>query len=277
MSEIIIKDGIRGIANSGLSPNLAFNAGRAFAYLLSQSFPEGVRILVGNDTRLSCDMLKAALSSGICSCGGTVINVGIIPTPALSFLVKKYKAIAAVMIGGGDASYEYNGIGFFDAEGKRMDDDFSSDIMKYISGEKALAPLAEPKLIGSIKSTHTALRDYADFIKTFSVKSLVGVKLAIDAANGSAYECAKLVFSELGADVEMINNRPDGTNINADCGTKNIRALSEYVILHSRHFGIAFSGDADDFRIIGKDGCAQEVACCGDALICALETLCKLI
>ena len=277
MSELIIKDGIRGVANHALTPDIAYRAGMAFAHILSESFPKGANIVVGNDTRSSCDMLKAALSSGICSAGGTVINVSTIPTPALSFLVKKYKAVAAVMIGGSDASFEYNGISFFDAHGTRMDDAFTAEIMKYVSGKKAMPSASEPSAVGRIKPTHTALRDYADFVKSFSPKSLGGIKLAIDAANGSAYECAKLVFSELGADVEMINNRPDGININASCGTKNFKPLSEYVVSHNRNFGIAFSGDADDFKIVGKDGQAIDTVCGGDALISALEILCELI
>ncbi len=277
MSEIIIKDGIRGIVNSGLTAELAFNIGRALVTKLSKIYPDGVRILAGNDTRSSCDMLKAALSAGICSVGGNVINVSIIPTPALSILVKKYKTHAAVMIGGGDAPFEYNGISFYDADGKRMGDDFLNSIMKDISGEKYLFGQVEPERIGRIKRTHTALRDYADYVKSFAPKTLGGVKLAIDAANGSSYECAKLIFSELGADVEMINNRPDGTNINADCGTTSTDALTQYVLTHNRNFGIAFSGDGDSFKIIGNDGKTIDTVCEGDALVCALKNLCALI
>lgn len=276
MSEIIIKDGIRGIANSALTAQLAFGAGRAFASVLLKSFPEGQRILVGNDTRASCDMLKAALSAGICSVGGNVINVSIIPTPALSFLVKKYKTHAAVMIGGGDAPFQYNGISFFDADGKRMDDTFSEKIIKLANSEEEFTS-AEPQNLGRIKRTHTALRDYADYVKTFKTKQLDGVRLAIDAANGSAYECAKLIFSEVGADVEMINNRPDGININADCGTTSTDALSQYVLTHNRNFGIAFSGDGDSFKIIGNDGQIIDTVCEGDALACALKAVCALI
>ncbi len=276
MSELIIKDGIKGIANSDITSELAFNLGRAFVTILSKSYPDGVRILVGNDTRVSCDMLKASLSAGICSVGGNVINVSIIPTPALSFLVKKYKTVAAVIVGGGDALFEYNGIGFFDAEGKRMGEDFLEDIMKYISGEKAPLSPAMCEKLGRIKRTHTALRDYADYVKSFAPKALDGVKLAIDAANGSSYECAKLIFSELGADVEMINNRPDGININANCGTVSTDGLSQYVISHGRNFGIAFSGDGDNFKIIGNDGKIINTVCEGDAIICALVTLCSL-
>lgn len=276
MAQIIIKDGIRGIANSALTAELAFRAGRAFASVLLKSFPEGLRILVGNDTRASCDMLKAALSAGICSVGVSVINVSIIPTPALSFLVKKYKTHAAVMIGGGDASFEHNGISFFDADGKRMDDTFSEEILKLANGEEELTS-AEPQKLGRIKRTHTALRDYADYVKTFKEKTLDGVRLAIDAANGSAYECAKLIFSEVGADVEMINNRPDGININADCGTTSTANLSQYVITHNRNFGIAFSGDGDNFKIIGNDGQIIHTVCEGDALVCALKAVCALV
>ncbi len=277
MSQIIIKDGIRGIANSDLTAELAFGVGRAFASVLLKKYPEGLRILVGNDTRASCDMLKAALCAGICSMGGNVINVSIIPTPALSFLVKKYKTHAAVMIGGGDDSFQYNGISFFDADGKRMDDTFSADIIKLARSREKGFVLAMPQNIGRIKRTHTALRDYADFVKTFKTKTLDGVRLAIDAANGSAYECAKLIFAELGADVEMINNRPDGININADCGTTSTDALSQYVKLHNRNFGIAFSGDGDNFKIIGNDGQIIDTVCEEDALICVLKTVCALI
>ena len=277
MSEIIVNDGIRGIANADLTAELAFGAGRAFASVLLKSFPDGLRILVGNDTRASCDMLKAALSAGICSAGVSVINVSIIPTPALSFLVKKYKTHAAVMIGGGDAPFQYNGISFFDADGKRMDDTFSEEIIKLVNSNEKEITSAAPQNLGRIKRTHTALRDYADFVKTFATKRLDGVRIAIDAANGSCYECAKLIFSELGADVEMINNRPDGININADCGTTSTNALSQYVIAHNRNFGIAFSGDGDSFKIIGNDGQIIDTVCEGDALACALKAVCALI
>lgn len=276
MSQIIIKDGIRGIANSSLTAQLAFDVGRAFASFLLKSFPDGIRILVGTDTRASCDMLKAAFCAGVCSVGGNVINVSIIPTPALSFLVKKYKTHAGVMIGGGDASFQYNGISFFDADGKRMNDAFSEDIIKLANIKEEIIS-AEPQNLGRIKRTHTALRDYADFVKTFKTKTLDGVRLAIDAANGSAFECAKLIFSEVGADVEMINNRPDGININADCGTTSTDALTQYVITHNRNFGIAFSGDGDNFKIIGNDGQIIDTVCEGDALVCALKMVCALI
>lgn len=276
MSELIIKDGIRAIANTALSPELALKTGQAFAFTLSREDSAPVRILVGKDTRASSDMLEAAFSAGVCSFGAGVVCVGIIPTPALGILVQKYKMDAAVMIGGAEAPFEYNGISFFGSDGAKISEAALADIIARATGEKILPSAAAAPLVGRIRRTHTALRDYVDYVKSTAASRLSGIKLAIDSANGCAFECAKLVFTELGADVEMINNRPDGVNINAECGISNLRPLSQFVISHKCTLGISFSGDADDFALVDKLGKRVETCCIGDALTCALDACCKI-
>ncbi len=272
----IENDTIRAVANTQLSPEMCFYIGYHFVKMLSKDYPDGAKILVGKDTRISGDMLESAFASGVCSAGGNVVCVGIIPAPSMSFLVGKYKMDSAVMIGGGEEAFEYNGICFFSSDGKKYEGEFLKEICKKASHERTGLEFALPEKIGKIKRTHTALRDYADYVKSFASASLSGVKIAVDCANGSSYECAKIIFAELGADTELINNRPDGININANSGISHPKTISDYVILHKRNYGIAFSGDADDFLIVGKDGKKIETKCEGDALICALKTICAL-
>ena len=261
----IVNGTIRGVANTDLSPELSFYIGYHLAKMIGEKYEDGAKVLVGKDTRISSDMLEGAFSSGVASAGGSTLCVGIIPAPALPYLVGKYKMNSAVMIGGGEAGYETNGFSVFSEDG--------NELFKKSVKERENLSFATGEKIGRIKRTHTALRDYSDYVKSFAQKSLSGIKIAIDAANGSSFECGKLIFAELGADVEMINNRPDGININLNSGISNTKTISDYVLSHKRDFGIAFSGDADDFKVVSSDGKLIETSCDKDALVCALKTI----
>ncbi len=251
-------DGIRGVVNKSLTPELAFRLGQAGAVAFASGKEKLPRVLIAKDTRASSDMIEAALSAGACSVGAQIMELGVVPVPALAYLVVKYKMDGGVMISASDEPMEYNGITFFDSKGLRIDENTEKIIEEYATGTKDISQfLKYGKDVGRITCSHTALRDYVDYVKKNAESDLCGMKIAIDCANGAAYQCAKLIFKELGADVEMINNVPDGININHNCGTKNPQKFMEYVVSHRCTFGLVIGGSADN--VIAVDECGKTI------------------
>ena len=199
-------------------------------------------------------MLEAALSAGFCSVGAQVVSVGIIPTPAVAYLVRKYKMDAGVVISASHNSMEYNGIKFFGGEGYKLSDDTEDKIEEYVTGKKEMPPLKSGAALGKITRTHTGLRDYVDFVKSTSNIDFSGLKIAVDCANGASYESAKLVLKELGADVEIINNIPNGININDNCGSTHMDGLCKFTKEHNCDLGLALDGDADRLLAVDENG-----------------------
>ncbi|MDD2189844.1 MAG: phosphoglucosamine mutase [Eubacteriales bacterium] len=251
MGRLFGTDGVRGIANSELTPELAFNLGKAGAYVLRKEEQRPV-VLIAKDTRVSGDMLEDAISAGILSMGGNVIKAGVLPTPAIAYLVRHLKADAGVVISASHNPFEYNGIKFFNGEGFKLDDDIEDeiediilrniDINSHVTGEK---------LGRCLKAEQDALTMYADFLKKTIDTDLNGFKLTIDCANGASYKVAEKVFRELGAEVTSIHNEPDGMNINERCGSTHPEVLKEKVVSAKADLGLAFDGDAD--RLIAVD------------------------
>lgn len=254
MSRLFGTDGVKGIANIELTAELAFKLGQAGALVLSRDSGTPARILVGRDTRISGHMLEAALISGMCSVGAHVESVGIIPSPAIAYLVKKYKLDAGVSISASHKPMEYNGIKFFDFNGNKITMQTEDIIEAYVKGENKMPPAKTGSELGKVSRTHTALRDYVDLVKATVGTDLSGIKIAIDCANGAAFECAKLCFKELGADVEMLNNVPNGININDNCGSAHMEALAKFVPSHKCSFGIAMDGDGDHLVACDEKG-----------------------
>ncbi|MCG0275393.1 MAG: phosphoglucosamine mutase [Thermosediminibacteraceae bacterium] len=247
-------DGVRGIANKELTPLLAYQLGRAGAYVLSETHDKPT-VVVGKDTRISGDMLEAALIAGICSVGANVIRVGIVPTPAVAFLTRHFGADAGVVISASHNPVEYNGIKFFNSEGFKLPDAMEDQIEALIRDSDRIKSPIGPE-VGKV-FTEDGIRPYAEFIKSIVDRDFTGMKIAIDCANGAAYRIAPLVFRELGAEVFVINDRPDGCNINVNCGSTHPEVISQFVREVEADVGLSFDGDAD--RLIAVDEKGQVV------------------
>ncbi len=251
MGRLFGTDGVRGIANSELTPELAFNLGKAGAFVLSKDSKRPI-VLIAKDTRISGDMLEDAISAGILAMGGNVIKAGVLPTPAIAYLVKYYKADAGVVISASHNSFEYNGIKFFNGEGFKLDDDIEDEIEDIILRNIDVNSHITGDLLGRcVEAEEDAMTLYAEFLKTTVDFKLEGMKIVIDCANGAAYKVAQKVFEELGAHVITTHNEPNGLNINAACGSTHPESLQKKVLAESADLGLAFDGDAD--RLIAVD------------------------
>lgn len=251
MGRLFGTDGVRGVANSELTPELAFNLGKAGAYVLSKNAERPV-FLIGKDTRISGDMLEDALSAGILAMGGNVIKVGVLPTPAIAYLVRHYKADAGIVISASHNPFEYNGIKFFNGDGFKLDDDLEDEIEDIILRNIDVNSHITGDLLGRcLEADDDAQWLYADFLERTIDVRLDGMKIAIDCANGASYKVAERVFTDLGADVTVIGNVPNGTNINDRCGSTHPEQLQKLVKEIGADIGLAFDGDAD--RLIAVD------------------------
>lgn len=270
MGRLFGTDGIRGIANKDLTCELATQLGRAAAEVLTNKSNRHPKVLIGMDTRLSSDMLENAMAAGLCSIGASVITLGVVPTPAVAYLVEKYKADAGIMISASHNSFEYNGIKIFSGDGFKLPDDLEERIEDIILGKTDISsefPTEEG--IGTVTRAENAVRDYIDHVKSTVHFSLDGLKIAIDTANGSASATAETLFTELGAEVYMLNDKPDGVNVNRDCGSTHMEGLIEFVKTHEVDAGVAFDGDADRCLMVDEKGNFID----GDFImaICALD------
>lgn len=249
-------DGVRGVANRELTPELAFQLGRAGAYVLTNKAKHTPRVLLGKDSRRSGDMLEAALTAGLCSLGAHVFHGGNIPTPALAYLVNKYQMDAGVMITASHNSMEDNGIKFFNSDGYKLPDSVEDEIETHIhlNGNDNL-PRPEGRDVGVVKSCPYAADDYASFlVSTVPGLRLDDIKIALDCANGATSIIAPLVFEKLGAEVHALSNRPNGANINANCGSTHMGAIKKYVYSQEMDLGIAFDGDGDRMLAVDETG-----------------------
>ena len=253
MSRMFGTDGVRGIANKELTAELAYKLGRAGAFVLTEG-EHKPKILVGKDTRISGDMLESALVAGILSVGGEAIILGVIPTPAVAHLTRKYNADAGIMISASHNPVEYNGIKFFDNRGYKLPDDLEDEIQRVIESGFEGVPSPTGTDVGKRRIEVGALDDYKDFAKNTVAVNFDGLKIALDCANGANYKAAVDTFRDLGADVYVINDNPDGTNINEKCGSTHPEELMEYVVKKGCDVGFAFDGDADRCLAIDEKG-----------------------
>lgn len=254
MGKLFGTDGIRGIANKDLTAELAFKTGQSGAYVLTKHTSKRPRILIGKDTRKSGDMLEAALTAGLCSMGAKVIPLGIVPTPAVAYLTRYYKADAGVVISASHNPCEYNGIKFFNGDGYKLSDAIEDEIESYILGKKTIDELPTHGKVGYVSANHNAVEDYVAFACSTIDCRLDGIKVAIDCANGASYETAFKALNKLGANVEAIHNTPDGVNINHMCGSTHMESLQSYVTSIGADVGIAFDGDADRMLAVDEKG-----------------------
>ena len=255
MGRLFGTDGVRGIANKDLTNELAMKIGSAAAtVLLKEAKSAKPTVLIGKDTRASGDMLEAALTAGLCSVGCNVLSIGVVPTPAVAYLVGKYECEAGIMISASHNPCEYNGIKIFQKSGYKLDDAIEDEIEKIILGEEEIPELKTGGAVGNRLYSKTAVRDYIEHVVSTTDVRFDGMSIALDCANGSASVCAKEIFTALGAKCLMLSDTPDGVNINDGCGSTHPEELMKFVKDAGLDLGLAFDGDADRMLAVDENG-----------------------
>lgn len=255
MGRLFGTDGVRGIANESLTPELALQIGRAAAMvLLKESKSSKPTVLIGRDTRASGDMLEVALTAGLTSVGCNVLSVGIVPTPAVAYLVCKYGCEAGVMISASHNPCEYNGIKIFQKTGYKLDDAIEEEIEAIVLDHTEEIPVLLGGEVGNRIYCKTAVQDYVNHVVSTASQRFDGLSIALDCANGSASVCAKEIFTALGAKCLMLSDTPDGVNINDGCGSTHPQELMRFVKDAGLDLGLAFDGDADRMLAVDENG-----------------------
>ena len=269
MGRLFGTDGIRGIANRELTCDCAMKIGCAAASVLGRGLERKPVFLIGSDTRASSSMLAAAVAAGICAAGADVRMLGVVPTPAVAYLVTKQKADAGIMISASHNPFEYNGIKIFGGEGYKLPDELEEKIESLVLDGENDAPLPEGGQVGCITDDKDALGDYVSYLAATTAERFDGLRIAIDCSNGSASATASALFSLLGGDIHVLSDKPNGTNINDNCGSTHMQELMKYVLKNHMDIGLAFDGDADRFLCIDEKGNMVD----GDQImaICALD------
>lgn len=254
MRKLFGTDGVRGIVNEDLTVELSLNIGKALGSLLKLNSETIPNVIIGKDTRLSSDMIESALMAGLCSVGCNVELLGVVPTPAVSILVQKYNSDAGVMISASHNPYHFNGIKIFDKTGMKLSDKIEAEIESMVFNINNKYQLAINDQIGIVEYNQEAKQDYINYIINNINPNLNGLKIAIDCANGSASYYAFDLFSSLGAEPYVINNIPNGTNINAECGSTYLENLVKYMKTIECDIGVAFDGDGDRCLAVDEKG-----------------------
>lgn len=254
MGRLFGTDGVRGVANTELTGEMAYQLGRAGAYVLTKEKKHAPRILVAMDTRISGDMLESALVAGICSVGAQAILAGVIPTPAVAYLVRHYRLDAGVMISASHNPVEYNGIKFFSDQGYKLSDALEDEIEDIILSRPEVLPCPTGSGVGTKSFAEDALDDYIAFLRGTTKERFDGIKVALDCANGASFKAAPISLLELGAQLCIIHNEPDGTNINEKCGSTHMEDLAAFVKENGADVGFAFDGDADRCLAMDENG-----------------------
>lgn len=269
MGRLFGTDGVRGVANTELTPELAYSIGRAGAYVLTKHANGRAKILVGRDTRISGPLLECALVAGMCSVGADVVISGVIPTPAIAYLVRTEGFDAGVMISASHNPFEHNGIKYFSGTGYKLSDEIEEEIEAIILDNAVEIENPTHEKVGNVTYDYSLCDKYIEFAKSTIDVDFSGMKIAIDCANGASSMTAEKTLKGLGADVTVINNTPDGININNGCGSTHIEGLMELVKNGDFVGGLAFDGDAD--RVLAVDNNGELVD--GDKImaICGLD------
>lgn len=256
-------DGVRGVANRELTPEMAYNIGRCGGYVLAGNV-EKPKVVIGMDTRISGPLLESALVAGLLSIGADVIRIGVVSTPAVAYITRLLKADAGVMISASHNPVEDNGIKFFGGDGFKLSDETELEIEALMDAEEDTLPRPVGSGLGTVTDDNSSKYKYLDYLKTTIGGSFDGLKVVLDCAHGAAYELAPRLFKELGAEVIAIGAEPDGLNINDGYGSTHPEKLVEAVLSHGASLGLAFDGDAD--RLIAIDDQGEEVD--GDFILC---------
>ena len=273
MARLFGTDGVRGVAGQELTIELAMKLGQAGAYVLTKTKAYQPTIIVGCDTRISGGMLANALMAGICSVGANAVYVGVVPTPAVAYLTRLHKVDAGVVISASHNPMEFNGIKFFNGDGYKLSDELEDEIQAHIENDMKDIDFPIGSGIGKIDYRFDIRDEYVEFEKAKVPVDLSGVKIVVDCAEGANHYTAVKTLRDLGADLIAIHTEPDGTNINANCGSTHMGELQARVVAEKAHIGIAFDGDAD--RMLAVDEKGQMVDGDQIMLICAKHMMDK--
>lgn len=254
MARMFGTDGVRGVAGTELTIELAMKLGQAGAYVLTKTKSHKPTIIVGCDTRISGGMLANALMAGICSVGANAIYVGVVPTPAIAYLTRKHKVDAGVVISASHNPMEFNGIKFFNGEGYKLSDELEDEIESYIQKDMEGIDFPIGPGIGKVEYRFDIRDEYVEYQKKTVPVDLSSLKIVIDCAEGASYYTSVKTLKELGANLIAIHTKPDGTNINANCGSTHMDELRARVVLEKADIGIAFDGDADRMLAVDENG-----------------------
>lgn len=254
MARLFGTDGVRGVANRELTPELAMNLGRAGAYVLTKHSDKKATIMVGCDTRISGDMLANALMAGILSVGADAIFLGVLPTPAVAYLTRTHEVDAGVVISASHNPVEFNGIKFFDKDGFKLPDDVEDEIEYHLQNGCKDIPLKTGTDIGRTTYELSLVDEYVKHAAESVNIDLTGMKVVIDCAEGASYYTSPKTLEALGADLVAIHNNPDGTNINKNCGSTHLEELMQRVKDEKAEIGLAFDGDADRLLAVDENG-----------------------
>ena len=260
MPRLFGTDGVRGKANSELTPELAYKLGRAatiyFGNESKSNSNSAPTILIGRDTRVSGEMLEAALIAGICSAGGRAIIAGVIPTPAVAYLARKLETKAGIVISASHNPFYDNGIKFFGGDGYKLPDAVEDEIEAIVRkiGTKDDFPRPTNEKLCHVENRHNLLEDYIKFVLQTTDQRFDGMKIVLDCANGAAYEAMPEILQRLGAHVITFGTNPNGININDNCGSTHIENLQRAVLENHADIGIAHDGDADRCLCVDEKG-----------------------
>ena len=269
-------DGIRRIANTELSPELVYKVAKAGAYVLSKHTDKTPTILIGRDTRLSGTLIESAMVSGFLSYGANVKLLGVMPTPAVAYLTRKLQADASVVISASHNTFEFNGIKYFSNKGMKIPDELEEEIEETMESGKLEELTAVKDKIGVSEVRTDLLDEYIYFFRknfddNIEKYNRTDFKVAIDTANGATYKVAELIFKLLGINHVIINNHPNGININENCGSTHLDSLKQYVIKNKMSLGIAYDGDGD--RCLAVDENGEEID--GDKILAIISKYLK--
>lgn len=256
MARLFGTDGVRGEANTKLPPELAYRMGRAATIYFGQHSEGTPQILIGRDTRISGEMLEAALVAGICSAGGNAILAGVVPTPAVAYLARKLHAAAGIVISASHNPFQDNGIKFFGGNGYKLPDKVEDEIEQIVRDIEANKNFERPigENVGRIERRQNLLEDYISFVMNTTSERFDGMKIVLDCANGAAYRAMPTVLERLGAELILIGDKPNGININDCCGSTHMENLRLTVLRNHAAIGIAHDGDADRCLCIDEKG-----------------------
>lgn len=254
MARMFGTDGVRGVAGSELTIELATKLGQAGAYVLTKEQEHQATIIVGCDTRISGGMLASALMAGICSVGANAIFVGVMPTPAIAYLTRKHKVDAGVVISASHNPMEFNGIKFFNGDGYKLSDALEDEIEELINNNMKDVVLPIGSGVGKIEYRFDLVDQYVKFMKKCVPVDLSGMKIVVDCAEGASHYTSVKTLQDLGAELIAIHTNPDGTNINANCGSTHMDELKARVVYEKAQVGLAFDGDADRMLAVDENG-----------------------
>ncbi|MBP3328689.1 MAG: phosphoglucosamine mutase [Clostridia bacterium] len=254
MGRLFGTDGARGVANTELTCELAMQIGRAAAMVLIDGDVKRPKVMIGMDTRISSNMLCSALTAGLCSVGADVMNLGVLPTPAVAYLVKKYEYDAAVMITASHNPCEYNGIKIFQKDGFKLPDELEEKIEAIILDGASVPPVKVGADVGRIRTSEMPVFDYVRYLESTVDCTFEEYKVALDCANGASSVTAHELFTDLGADMYVRSSMPNGVNINRKCGSTHMDGLQRLVVENGCDIGFAFDGDADRMLAVDEKG-----------------------